>query len=154
VVADSALRSGVTNVQALNAQLTRTPRNSKGIAAAVLVTAEADGRAETAIESISRFAFITAGLPYAELNQWIGARRVDFLWERYKLIGEADGIGKYGLTEDEIRANLRAERLRQRELEDAGYCFVRWLWDEIWTTPQLVVARVLRGLEKAGYQAS
>ncbi len=154
VVADSALRQRLASLDDLGQQLAAVPENGKGAGRATLVVSEADARAETAIESISRYEFIAAGLPRAALNSWIGNRRVDFLWERYKVIGEADGIGKYGKTEEQIRTNLRAERLRQRQLEDAGYMFVRWLWDEIWNTPHVVVGRVLRELEKAGYCAS
>jgi very-short-patch-repair endonuclease len=153
VVADSALRNGTVSHERLAAQLACVPANGKGAASATFVVSEADGRSETAIESVSRYEFLAAGIPRAELNVWIDNRRVDFLWERYKLIGEADGIGKYGKTEEEIRANLRAERLRHRQLEDAGYVLVRWLWDEIWRSPHVVVARVVRELEKAGYRA-
>jgi very-short-patch-repair endonuclease len=154
VVADSALRHEEVNLSTLAGQLAVLPPNGKGTAAAAFVAAEADPRSETAFESISRYEFIVAGLPRPEPNVWIGKRRVDFLWERYRLIGEADGLGKYGKDEAEVRANIRAERERQRELEDAGYVFVRWLWEEMWYRPLVVVARVLKKLEAAGYSAS
>jgi very-short-patch-repair endonuclease len=147
VVGDSALRRGGVSRNCLQVQLKHLPSNAKGLRAAAFVVAEVDARAETAIESISRYEFIAAGLPRAEPNAWLGNTRVDFLWEKYRIIGEADGIGKYGRTDAEVRQNLRAERLRQQQLEDAGYVFVRWLWDEIWRTPHVVVARVMRQLE-------
>ncbi len=150
-VADSALRLGSVDRSELRDQLVAVPRNGKGVTAARFVVAKADPRAETAFESVSRYEFITAGLPSAELNAWIGNRRVDFLWEQFRLIGEADGVWKYGRTEAEVRASIRAERERQRTLEEAGYDVVRWLWREIWFEPEVVVARVLRKLEEKGY---
>jgi very-short-patch-repair endonuclease len=154
VVADSAVRQQAVTPAELARQLAVLPTNGKATASAMFVAREVDARAETAFESISRYEFIVAGLPRPEPNVWIGNRRVDFLWERYRLVGEADGLGKYGKDEAEVRANIRAERERQRQLEDAGYNFVRWLWDEIWYRPQVVVARVLRKLETAGYSGS
>jgi very-short-patch-repair endonuclease len=153
VVADSALRASATTPEELAHQLDSV-RRRKGAPAAAFVVAEADARAESAFESVSRYEFLVAGLPRAEPNAWIGNRRVDFLWERYRVIGEADGLGKYGTDEAEVRAKIRAERERQRQLEDAGYVFVRWLWDEIWYRPHVVVARVMDKLRRAGYSVS
>jgi very-short-patch-repair endonuclease len=153
VGADSALRASATTPEELARQLDSV-QGRKGSPAATFVVAEADARAETAFESVSRYEFLAAGLPRAEPNAWIGNRRVDFLWERYRLIGEADGPGKHGKTEEELRANIRAERDRQRQLEEAGYVFVRWLWAEIWFHPHLVVSRVLTKLAAAGYSVS
>ena len=42
------------------------------------------------------------------------------------MLGEADGIGKYGADDAGVARALRAERLRQRDLEDAGWTVVRW----------------------------
>jgi very-short-patch-repair endonuclease len=154
VVADSALRANRTTPELLAEQLATVPPNAKGSTAAAFVVAEADARAETAIESVSRYEFISAGLPRPKLQVWVGNKRLDFLWEKYGVIGEADGLGKYGTTDAEVRANLRAERERQRELEAAGYIFVRWMWDEIWYRPHIVLAELLRRLEQRGYRAS
>jgi very-short-patch-repair endonuclease len=74
--------------------------------------------------------------------------RVDFLWRAQKIIGEADGLAKYGSDEKAIRANLKAERVRERELQDAGYSIVRWMWDDIWFTPETVVAQISRKLRR------
>jgi hypothetical protein len=69
-----------------------------------------------------------------------------FLWRKQRVIGEADGLKKYGTNERDVRAKLRAERIRQREFEDAGYVSVRWLWEEILQTPDLVAQRVTHKL--------
>ena len=56
-----------------------------------------------------------------------GARYVaDFAWPERRVLGEADGSGKYGDHAEGVTAALRRERRRQRDLEDAGWTFVRW----------------------------
>jgi len=94
-----------------------------------------DAASESPLESRSRGHMILAGLPPAQLGaEVVGASGrhywVDFLWAERGLIGEADGIGKYGTSEAEVRAALRAERERQADLESAGYRFVRWTSSE------------------------
>ena len=42
------------------------------------------------------------------------------------MLGEADGTAKYGGTGRAVTDSLRGERLRQRDLEDAGWTVVRW----------------------------
>jgi len=66
--------------------------------------------------------------------------RVDMWWPDFKVIGEADGLGKY----DDI-LDLRAEKIREDRLRRLGLTVVRWTWDEIWSAPREVVARIERG---------
>lgn len=92
----------------------------------------ADPVSESPFESWSRGWIVRAGLPAFEVNgEVVGASgRVyfgDFVWRSSRLIGEADGVGKYGETPLEIRAAMRAERERQADLEAAGWTFVRWM---------------------------
>jgi len=51
---------------------------------------------------------------------------VDFVWRRQRIVGEADGFGKYGSTDEEVRRALIAQRERQLDLEAAGWTFIRW----------------------------
>ncbi len=67
----------------------------------------------------------------------------DFVWRRHRLIGEADGVGKYGDTAAAIRQALRAERARQADLEAGGWRVVRWVTGD---PGRSVVARVGRAL--------
>jgi hypothetical protein len=67
----------------------------------------------------------------------------DFGWLEKGLVGEADGLSKYGDTTTDVRASLAAERHRQRDIEDAGWRFVRWDTRELVDT---WIARVLRTL--------
>lgn len=95
----------------------------------------ADPAAESAHESRSRGWFIEAELPPAQLGARVrGADGrwywVDFLWEEHGLIGEADGWGKYGSTQEEVTSRFRAEKRRQDALEGTGRRFVRWTTDE------------------------
>lgn len=106
----------------------------------------ADGGSESPLESASRGAMIAAGLPAPELQAWVAddegrAWRVDFLWRAQRLIGEADGWGKYvGM------ADLRAEKRREDALRRAGWRFVRWTSDEVWGRDPDALERRLRPL--------
>jgi hypothetical protein len=153
VVADSAMRLGVERQQlsAVAKDCTRWP----GIRKARDVIAFADGRAASPLESISRVAFRDMGLPSPELqvtlawDDWGNPRIiVDFYWPEFGVVGEADGLLKYDVGPDEPDP-LRAEKLRQEELEGLGYIVVRWTWDDIWRRPDWVATR-LRNAFAAG----
>jgi len=92
----------------------------------------ADPCAESPFESWSRAWILRSGLPRPEVNVPVfgGSGRTyygDFVWRRHRLIGEADGVGKYGDTAAAIRQALRAERARQADLEAGGWRVVRWV---------------------------
>lgn len=54
----------------------------------------------------------------------------EFAWVDRMVLGEVDGIEKYGRTGDQVAQSVRAERLRQADLEDAGWTFARWTTSE------------------------
>jgi hypothetical protein len=90
-----------------------------------------DPGSESPFESSSRGWLILDGIPHPRVGLPIrgesGATYYgDFVWEGERVVGEADGLGKYGGTESEVRASLAAERHRQFDLEEAGWRFVRW----------------------------
>ena len=64
----------------------------------------------------------------------------DFLWRECRLIGEADGRGKYSDP-----GEIENEKRRQARLQAEGYTLYRWGWPEVAgnCTPWL------RGLEHA-----
>ena len=108
----------------------------------------ADGRAESPLESASRGVILSARLPRPARQQWVPDDegrlwRVAFLWRDPRVIGEADGWIKYQTFED-----LRAEKRREDALRRAGWTIVRWTSDELWQSPQLVVARIARALAR------
>lgn len=119
-----------------------------GVRTARAAVAAADPASASPYESWSRGWMLAVGMPAPELNViLVGASGreyvVDFLWRDRGLIGEADGLSKYGTTADEIRRSMRAEKDRQADLEAAGWRFARWVVGDSGAT---IVARVGRAL--------
>jgi len=141
-VLDAACRLGVTA-----AGLTETtPRwtAGKGVVAASRLIELARPGAESVLESISRIRLMDRGVPEPVLQQEFHdahglVGRADMWWPDFGVIGEADGLGKY----DDI-SDLRAEKVREDRLRRLGLVVVRWTWDEIWSSPRDVVARIDR----------
>lgn len=151
VVADSALRKGQATkeeLQAVVADCARWP----GIQRAQQVVEFSDGKSESVLESISRVAFRDHGIPAPELQAWVGGDeggvlgRADFLWRRYRTIGEADGAVKYADTARAI-SQLRRDAALRRE----GFEVVHFTWNEINRVPQQVAA-ALREAFRRGSQ--
>jgi hypothetical protein len=142
VVADSALRTGQTSKDEL---LTVVADCAKwpGIRRARLVVDFCDGKSESVLESISRVAFRDHGIPAPELQVWVGGEeggvlgRADFLWRRYRTIGEADGAVKYADTSRAISQLRRDAGLRR-----AGFQVVHFTWNEINRVPHQVAASI------------
>ena len=84
-----------------------------------------DVRRESPLESFSGGHMHMAGLPVPQLQVRVrtaaGTYPVDFRWEKYRVIGEADGEGKYGDPGEFSR-----EKEREGHLRDAGNDVVRW----------------------------
>ena len=129
--ADAALRAGLTTPDLLDDVLHRSA-GWPGLRAAAHAVAHADPRAESALESISRLRTVDAGLPapWPQATIRISGRfagRVDFYWDEFGVVGEADGLAKY----DDRTPSMRDEKQRQGRMEDAGLIFVRWGWPEL-----------------------
>ncbi len=113
-----------------------------------------DPLAETPLESWSRGYMIVYGVP-KPLTQHVivGANgidyRTDFCWPDLMVIGEADGLEKYGSSPEEFRRAKSQELERQRALEAAGWIVVRWTWDELARDPQAVMWRILDAMQHA-----
>jgi very-short-patch-repair endonuclease len=107
--------------------------------------ARLDGRSESALESVSRAVFAEHELPLPELQVELTAParryRVDFLWRVQRVIGEADGLGKY-----DAAGALRAEKLRQEDLESLGFRVIRWTWRDMLVDTEPTIARLRRAL--------
>src|SRR5439155_5833445 len=108
----------------------------------------ADPRAETPLESISRVAFHQLGLPAPEPQVEIWhhgyfVARVDFLWRKQCLVGEADGKVKYANVED-----LYAEKRREESLRDLGLEVVRWDWAAAYRPGPDLQDSIERGLRR------
>lgn len=130
--ADTALGRGLTSSAGLAAVI-RHCSGWPGVVAARRVVALADGRSESALESVSRLRMDEFALPAPALQVPIYSGggflgRPDFYWDEFGVIGEADGMAKY----DGRPLSLREEKRRQGELEDAGLITVRWGWTDAW----------------------
>jgi hypothetical protein len=120
--------------------LARAPR-WPGNPAARRAIAFANGLSESVGESRSRIAIAAAGLPPPVL-QWevraagAGARigRVDFGWPELRVVGEFDGLVKYGRTlrpdQDPVEV-LVAEKLREDALRAEDLGVTRWIWSDL-----------------------
>jgi len=99
--------------------------------------------AESVLESCARVVFAEAGLPAPVLQAAIATAdahfiaRVDFCWPACQVIAEADGMAKY----DEPR-RAREQIVRDTRLRDAGYKVVHFTWNELFRTPERVIARI------------
>ena len=110
----------------------------------------ADPRRESPLESFSAAHFAEAGIPrpthQAQIRTPQGDYFPDNLWAEYRLIGEADGQGKY-----EDPAAATKEKLRDADLRDLGYELLHWAGAEMFPTPVRVVDRVGRMLVARGW---
>jgi hypothetical protein len=131
-VGDRALRDGLLRADELSeaADLVHGRGSQRVRAAAGLVHA---GR-ETPLESWSAACFHEWELPQPQVQvvvvvedhsgRFVG--RVDFLWEEFGVIGEADGALKY----DDRAANY-AEKRREDWLRELGLRVIRWGWADL-----------------------
>jgi hypothetical protein len=137
-IADAAVREGLAamdELRAMRAFQMRWP----GIRLAEEGLALVDGRRESWLESASVAVAHRRGYSVPEsqirIHDLDGAfvGRVDHLWRRAGVIGEADGRGKYRgdfdeepATADQIAGFVLAERDRERGLESLGFSVARW----------------------------
>jgi len=147
--ADAALRAAQCSRAGLGVVLADCA-GWPGIKRARAVVAFADPAAASPLESISRVAFDEFGVPPPRLQaELVTLDIADFYWPAQRVVGEADGLGKYASP-----AVLRAEKLREERLAQAGYTVVRWTWDEVFRRPDAVAWRVLQVLRRRGGQTT
>jgi hypothetical protein len=148
VVADSALHGRHTSKTELRRVLAHCER-WPGISQAREVVGFASALAESVLESCARVSFREQGLPSPALQVHIIGHsghflaRVDFCWEDYRTIAEADGLLKYQGRDDAI-----AELKRDRLLREAGYEVVHFTWQELFTDPTRVAARIRAAFDR------
>ena len=144
--ADAALKLGV-GPEELSAALERWPRRPF-MRRARRAIAFGDARSGSVGESISRAVFRDAGLPQPELQFEItdGARLLgitDFAWPEQRVVGEFDGLEKYGMVGpgETFRDVIQREKRREERIRAAGWWVVRWIWADL-ARPQELAARV------------
>lgn len=126
VTADAVLRAGTARTE-LHAALDSMPR-WPGASAARRVVERADALSESPLETVVRARILNLGLPTPQLQKAIYAEdgwliaRVDFYWEQFGLVGEADGAVKYADERALFREKERRDALEER------YRVIRWTW--------------------------
>lgn len=133
--ADAALGLGIP-AEELLAQVNRHPK-LRGLQRARIVLDAADGRSQSAAESISRIQFARHGIPTPELqfevinHLGVVVATTDFGWPELGLVGEVDGKWKYGKLlkpgQDPENAIMN-EKFREEEIRLAGWWPFRWDW--------------------------
>lgn len=135
---DAALRKGATPGQ-LAAQADAA-RRWPGVRTFKAALDLADGRAESAGESISRLVLFQLGLPTPVLQQDIAHSRTgkflarpDFCWPDLRIVGEFDGKVKYscGLDNGNLDDIVLREKRREHDLRADGWTVIRWIWAEL-----------------------
>jgi hypothetical protein len=121
---DAALREGLVGRDDIGTALEQAA-GWPGVRQAREVLALGDPRAESPLESLARLVLRDDGFPPPDLQRWIGADRVDMLFEPQRLVLEIDGLDKYRLT------TLGEEKKRERRLRRAGFRVERLTWDEL-----------------------
>lgn len=136
-IADGALRAELVTHAELDEMRTFQTR-WPGIRNADQAFGLVDHRRESWLESASVATAHALGFSRPESQVWIHhldgrlIGRVDLLWRRAGVVGEADGQGKYlGEFSGEWDAEqasqfMVAERDRERELESVGFAVARW----------------------------
>ena len=150
VVGDAALRAGMTRDQ-LDQTLDEVATWAD-VGRARAAIPFFDARSESPLESLSRVIMHEYKLPPPEPQRELrGAsgkwHRVDFYWEKWRLIGEADGKVKYkGILNDGLSPEEAVWREKQREddLRDADHPFVRWNYAQMMTATDATIARLRR----------
>ena len=145
VAADSALHSHVV-VKVEFAIILEECGQWPGVVRARQVLGFADGRAESALESIARVRFAEFGIQPPDLQVNIRGKqgfigRVDFCWHEYRTVAEADGALKY---DDQGRERARAQLARDEKFHDEGWGTFHFTWREIFRDPAPAIRRLRR----------
>ncbi|MGB3372792.1 MAG: hypothetical protein WBA81_19395 [Rhodococcus sp. (in: high G+C Gram-positive bacteria)] len=130
VIGDSALRKYAITTDELTEILEQSSR-LHNIAAARRAVARMNGLSESAGETLSRLRMIDHDMPAPSLQYRVPGLnfRVDFFWPQFRIIGEFDGMAKYGGRAE----TLAREKEREDALRDEGYEVFRWTWKDLWS---------------------
>jgi hypothetical protein len=143
-VTDQLLAAGCTREE-LARQLERRP-HGRGAARAREVLPLADRRAESVMESWTRWLVHAAGLPMPDLqvdvhsDGGVFVGRADFLWLEWKVIVEFDG------DHHRERTTFVADLRRQNGLVAAGWTILRFSSADVLGRPEYVIATIRAAL--------
>ncbi|MGH3742171.1 MAG: endonuclease domain-containing protein [Micromonosporaceae bacterium] len=139
-VVDSSLNRGLVKPDEINL-VRRLLHGRRGAVAARRHLAEADGRAESPLETRVRLRCVDGGVRpetlqhpvHSRLGQLLGYG--DLAWPSHLLIAEADGV--------EVHSRPRAlihDRRRQNDFANAGYTVLRFTWQDTMSTNYIPIA--------------
>jgi REase_MTES_1575 len=122
---------------AIYAQLGRGRRGSKALREAM--TRHLPELAATFSVLEERFLALVdeANLPLPEVNAYVEGLMVDCVWRDARLVIELDGH----VTHDRSSA-IETDRRREMRLRRAGWRVIRYTWQQITQTPELVLAEL------------
>lgn len=133
-------------------ELVRRGARRRGNATARAVAAFADGLSESPGESLMRAQLQMQGCPEPELQvEILDARgflvaRCDYGWRRYGVVGEYDGVEKYGRLlrpGQTVSAVVDAEKDREANIRDQGLEIIRFCRADL-RNPRAAAARLNR----------
>lgn len=149
IIGDSGLHQGA-RIDAMRALLGALAGH-RGVARARKVIAALDIGSESAGETRTRLAIAGMDIPAPEYQVRLivrgNAYRVDGAWRDIKLALEFDGKTKYFDYKPTDEA-IFEERLRERELMEDGWSFVRVVWADL-ANPELLRRRIKAAMANA-----
>lgn len=149
IIGDSALHRGAS--LDLMAELLDSLKGRRGVRAARRVLAALDKDSESAGETRTRLIVAAMDVPQPQYQVKLHVRgreyRVDGAWRDIKLALEFDGRTKYFDFEPTDEA-IFAERLRERELMEDGWNFIRVVWADL-ARPEELKRRILAAMANA-----
>jgi very-short-patch-repair endonuclease len=143
VVADSALRSGAIRPEEMLAAAAKVHGPGRG--AARRVAEVADGRAESALESVLRSILIEAGVegfvPQVVVRHGRFSARIDLADPLRRIALEADGFAHHG-----TRAALTRDCRRHSNLTLLGWRLIRYSWEDVMFDRDWILESVERAI--------
>jgi len=148
----SPVQGGTLRLDSLRAR-GEQQQNQRGRARLRWVWENADPRAESPSESVSRAVMQWSGFECPELQRvfvYEGHRdRTDFFFASCRAIGEADGWGKYDLEDPEqAKRQLAEEKRRENRLRRNGHPLARWELRDAWQGTPLCDALTAAGVPR------
>jgi hypothetical protein len=147
---EAALHRGLVDRDGLAAILTDCA-DWAGAAIAKNAVDFAEPKSESPAETLSRCVFREQDIEIPTSQVWIAIDsdvpeyRVDFYWERWRVIGEVDGKVKYVNDPDQ----RWEEKRREERLVDADYEVVRWSYLDAKHRGPMLKAKILRAFARA-----
>lgn len=139
---DGVVHLGLCGTTELSNEIHRQA-GARGIVAVRELVEWVDGRAESPMESWTRWVLLDAGLPRPELQFPLcgGRYRLDIAWPWARVAVEYEGVDWHSGAEA-----LYRDRSRRNQLDDLGWAIVYATAPEVTRTPHLLVTRVAQRL--------